>query len=179
MRNQINSAKTQYQEQSKSNSKHHQVRGLLEVFKTLDSEVHREFRKTVFILYFDYYKSGNVKIFKNNNAVANVRADFDIMGKLVKSENIDRNEFLEEYGSLVYRCWRCLEDHIKDERKDRNFPPFMTWFKWLADEGYKYWKDERNGERCNLDDTVLFHPHDPTKKISFNSKPRRKGSPIN
>src|SRR5688500_13664106 len=102
-------------------------------------------------------------------------ADFDIMGKLVDSKNIDRDEFLEEYGSLAYRCWRCLEDHILEERKDRNFPPFMTWFKWISDEGYNYWKYRKG---FDLDDTLLFHPDHTNVKISFKDSPKWKGSPL-
>src|SRR6266487_3055751 len=166
--------KRQFEEQFESNKKQHQVQGLLEAFKILDKEDHREFRKTVFIQYFEYFENGDVKVFKHN-AVANVMADFDIMGKLVKSNNIDRDEFLEEYGSLAYRCWKCLEDHIIHEREERRFPPFMTWFEWLAKEGYKYWKEGHKPQGYDFDDTVLFHPHDPAKKIDFRSKPKWKG----
>jgi hypothetical protein len=106
-------------------------------------------------------------------------ADFDILGKLVHSKNIDREEFLEVYGSLAYRCWRCLEDHVTAERDQRNFPPFMTWFQWLGTEGYNYWKyQELRG--YDLDGTDLFHPDNPERKISFKCKPKKKkiGSPI-
>lgn len=100
-------------------------------------------------------------------------ADFDIMGKLVDSGNIDYNQFLEEYGSLVYRCWKCLEPHIQKERDERKLPAFMVWFEWLADQGYTYWKDERQVKRYNLDDTVLFHPGDRSRKIYFRDIPRK------
>jgi hypothetical protein len=163
-------------EQIRNNKKQHQVQGLLEAFKILDSPKHREFRKRVIVLYFEYHEHGLVGIFRNEEAVANVRADFDILGKLVESENIDRNDFLEEFGSLAYWCWRCLEDHIMDERKRRKFDPFMTWFEWLGKQGYKYW-DERKPRR-DLDDTVLSHPNYPDQTIDLRSKPKRKGSPI-
>jgi hypothetical protein len=65
-------------------------------------------------VYFEYDEKGDLKALEQE--VATVMADFDIMGKLVDSGNIDRNEFLEKYGSLVYRCWRCLKLHVKKER---------------------------------------------------------------
>ena len=99
------------------------------------------------------------------------------MGKLVDSENIDRIQFLEEYGSLVYRCWKLLEHHVIHERELRKFPHFMTWFKWLSDEGYKYWKEERKPETYDLDDSVLFHPDDPKQNISFRNLRKLKRSP--
>jgi hypothetical protein len=106
------------------------------------------------------------------HAVANVMADFDIVGKLVESGNIDRNEFLEIYGALVYRCWKCLKPHVEKERLEREFPAFMVWFKWLADEGYNYWKEERMPKTYDLNDTVLFHPDDRSRKIYFRDIPR-------
>jgi len=161
--------KEQFEKQFEFNKEQHQVQGLLDAFKVLDKQEHREFRKKVFALYHEYYENGDVKIFKDD-AIANVMADFDIMGKLVESNNIDKNEFLEEYGSLAYRCWKCLQDHIIHERQERNFPPFMTWFEWLANEGYNYWK-EHKPQGYDLDDSILFHPNDPNRKINFRSKP--------
>jgi hypothetical protein len=157
--------------------KRHQVQGLLEAFKILDKEDHREYRKTVFSTYFIYHNFGNVEVFRHEDyrdAIANVMADFDVVGKLVDSKNIDRNQFLEMYGALVYRCWKCLKPHVEKERLERKFPPFMTWFEWLANEGYYYWKDEREDKRCNLDDTVLFHPDDRSRYIYFRDIPREK-----
>lgn len=155
--------------------KQHRVQGLLEAFKILDNDPHRAFRKKVFDAYFIYHNFGEIEIFRMpdyRDAIANVMADFDIMGKLVDSGNIDRKQFLEEYGSLVYRCWKCLKPHIEKERTEREFPAFMVWFKWLADEGYTYWKDEREPQRYNLDDTALFHPDNRSMKIYFREIPR-------
>ena len=92
-----------------------------------------------------------------------VRADFDIMGKLVDSENIDKQDFLEEYGPLAYRCWKCLEDHIIYQRKLRNFPPFMKYFEQLAGTSYEHWQKQG----YNLDETILHHPIFPSKKFDF------------
>lgn len=179
LKQQIDNNKKQHEDQSKFNKKQHQVRGLLEAFNLLDSEKHRECRKKVFSTYFQYFDNGDLEIFRgeNKSAIATVMADFDVMGKLVDSENIDRIQFLEEYSSLAYRCWKLLDHHINQERDDRNFRPFMTWFQWLSEQGYNYWKNERAAERCDLDDTVLLHPDDPKRKISFRKLRELKRSP--
>jgi hypothetical protein len=85
------------------------------------------------------------------------------MGKLVRSKNIDKDEFLEEYGPLVYRCWKCLELDIKNERDSRNFKPFMKYFEWLANEAYDYWRDRDE----DLWKTKLYHPDDPDRWVDF------------
>jgi len=155
--------------------KKHRVQGLLEAFKILDKEDHREYRKIVFSAYIVYHNFGNVEVFRHpdyKDAVANVMADFDIVGKLVESGNIDRKEFLEIYGALVYRCWKCLRPHVEKERVERDFLAFMVWFEWLAEEGYNYWKEERMPKTYNLNDSALFHPDDRSKKIYFRDIPR-------
>ena len=158
-------------------TKKHRVQGLLEGFKILDKEDHREYRKIVFSTYFIYHNFGDVEVFRHadyRQAVGNVMADFDIVGKLVESGNIDRNEFLEIYGALVYRCWKCLKPHVEKERVDRGLPAFMVWFEWLADEGYDYWKKERMPKTYDLNDTTLFHPDDRSRKIYFREIPRER-----
>jgi len=162
--------------QIRFSTRKHQVEGLLEAFKILDNEDHRKYRKVVFSTYFIFHNFGNVNVFRHpdyRGAVGNVMADFDIIGKLVDSGNIDRNQLLEEYGSLVYRCWKCLKPHVDEERLDRGFPAFMVWFEWLADQGYTYWKEERQPKRYNLDDTALFHPDNRSMKIYLREIPRK------
>jgi hypothetical protein len=144
----------------------HQVHGLLGAFRVLDTEQHRDSRTRVYALYFDYLDTGELKAFKVSADVQTVRADFDILGKLVESNNIQMEEFLEEYGSLAYRCWKCLEKDIMDERDSRNFKPFMTYFQWLANEAYQYWKRKD----MDLSKTKLYHPDDRSRRVDFQQK---------
>jgi hypothetical protein len=146
--------------------KQHQVQGLLEAFRILDTEQHRNSRTNVYALYFEYLDTGKLKSFKGSADVQTVRADFDVLGKLVESNNIQKKEFLEMYGSLAYRCWKCLEKDIMDERGSRGFKPFMTYFKWLAEQADNYWKDK--GE--DLSKTKLYHPDEPTRWVDFQQK---------
>jgi hypothetical protein len=156
-------------------TKKHQTEGLLEAFKMLDKEDHREYRKIVFKTYFIYHHLGNIGVFRHDNyrhAIANVMADFDVVGKLVHSDNIDRKQFLEIYGALVYRSWKCLLPHIEKERDERGLPAFMVWFGWLADQGYDYWRYEREYARYDLNNTTLFNPENRDDKLYIRDIPR-------
>jgi hypothetical protein len=107
--------------------KQHQVHGLLEeAFRVLDSTEHRRSRTRVYAIYFEYLDTKQLTSFKTSTEVEDVRGDFDVMGKLVRSKNIDKDEFLEEYGPLVYRCWKCLELDIKNERDSINWLELNT-----------------------------------------------------
>lgn len=94
-------------------------------------------------MHHEFQETGKLEIFRDVPEVENVRADFDVLGVLIKNKNIDKNLFLREYGLVVYRCWVCLEASIMDERQRRDVKAFMENFKWLSDEARKFW--ERKG----------------------------------
>jgi hypothetical protein len=78
------------------------------------------------------------------------------VGKLVRTDNIDNDHFLHEFGPLAYRCWICLKDHIEQEREDREFMPFMENFEWLANKAEEYWR-RKNVE---LSKTIIYDPQE-------------------
>lgn len=137
--------------------KQHRVNGLLDAFKILNSREHRTSRKKVYQLNEEYKTQTHkdLKIF-HKPQVEDVRADFDIIGSLIKSGNIDKEQFLIEFGPLAYRCWTCLKDSIEDERKIRKFDPFMSNFEWLADESNKYWLKKH----VDLAETAIYSLED-------------------
>ena len=120
-------------------NRQHQINGLLDAFKILNNREHRSSRRKVYELYLEYEKNKDVGIFDDSPEVVDVRADFDVIGTLVKSGNIDEKLFLIEYGPLAYRCWRYLKKHVEDERKKRSFEPFMKNFEALAEKADKFW----------------------------------------
>jgi hypothetical protein len=166
LKKQFESNEKQHREQLSLSKSQQQVEFLLQAFRILDTEQHRNSRTRVYVSYFDYLDTGELKSFKGSADVQTLRADFDLIGKLVESESIEKEEFLEEYGSLAYRCWKCLEADINDERDSRNFKPFMTYFQWLANEAFQYWKDK--GEDLSM--TKLYNPYDPTRWVDFQQK---------
>jgi len=94
----------------------------------LNSREHRTSRRKVYELCIEFEKNKDVGIFDGSPEVVDVRADFDVIGTLVESENINEKLFLIEYGPLAYRCWKYLKKHVEAERKERNFDPFMKNF---------------------------------------------------
>jgi hypothetical protein len=134
LKKQFESNKEQHREQLVLSKKQQQVQGLLEAFRLLDSRDHRNSRKKVYQLYHAYLSSKDVKSLRDNPDVEDVRGDFDVLGLLVRTENISEAEFMYEYGPLAYRCWQCLKDHIQDERASRKFKPFMDNFEWARQE---------------------------------------------
>jgi|ERR1044071_7871279 hypothetical protein len=137
-------------------NKQRQINGLLEAFKILNTREHRTSRRRVYELYLQYEKNKNVTIFDNSPEVVDVRADFDVIGTLVKSGNINDKLFLIEYGPLAYRCWKYLKDHIEAERNKRNFNPFMMNFEDLAEKAENFWSKKGH----DLSKTLIFPPSD-------------------
>jgi hypothetical protein len=130
-----------------------QINGLQDAFKILNSRDHRNSRRRVYELHNEYLKNKNLAVF-DQVEVEDVRADFDVIGILVKSGNVDKELFMIEFGPLAYRCWTYLKEHIEDERKPhkRNFEYYMENFEWLADEADKYWKHKKDLSKTNLYD---------------------------
>ena len=135
-------------------NKQHQINGLLDAFKILNTREHRSSRRKVYELYLEYEKNKDIRIFDDSPEVVDVRADFDVIGTLVKSGNINEKLFLIEYGPLAYRCWKYLKKHIEVERKKRNFDPFMINFEELAEKADKFWSKKGH----DLSKTLLFPP---------------------
>lgn len=144
-------------------NKQQQIHGLLEAFKLLNDNAHRDARKTVYVLFFKNLKDTKLDLFADVPQVGQVMADFDVIGRLVRSGNIRKDDFLNVYGSLVYRCWRILEKHINEERKSRHFDQFMDNFAWLSKEGLKYWEKKQR----DVKESVLYNPLDHTDNVDF------------
>jgi hypothetical protein len=131
--------------------KQHRINGLQDAFKVLNTDQHRNNRNRVYQLYHDYKETKNIEIFRTPE-VESIRADFDVIGVLVRHKNIDKKLFLLEYGPLVFRCWICLKDSIDDEIQRRKFDHFMENFEWLAKQARKFWA--RKGE--DLSKTEIY-----------------------
>lgn len=131
--------------------KQHTINGLQDAFKILNNSEHRNSRKKVYELHHEFQETGNLYIFHDVPEVENVRADFDVIGVLVKNKNIDKNLFLREYGLVVYRCWVCLEPSIMKERQRRDVKAFMENFEWLSEQSRKFW-EHKGGHKTKIYD---------------------------
>jgi hypothetical protein len=90
----------------------------VDAFNVLNTTRSRKSRRIVYELHAEYEENKNVRIFRGKKEVEDVRADFDVLGKLVRTDNINKDHFTR-IGPLAYRCWICLMDHIETEREDR------------------------------------------------------------
>ena len=131
--------------------KQHTINGLQDAFKILNNSEHRNSRKKVYELHHEFQETGNLYIFHDVPEVENFRADFDVIGVLVKNKNIDKNLFLREYGLVVYRCWVCLEPSIMKERQRRDVKAFMENFEWLSEQSRKFWEN-KGGHKTKIYD---------------------------
>jgi hypothetical protein len=126
--------------------KEHRLNGLVQAFKVLNNQEHRDAREMVYATFALYNKNKNLKIFVEGDSdgakesTETVRADFDQMGALVQNGTIQKQGFLQVYGETTYRCWNALQDHIREEGKQRNFEHYMENFEWLSNEATKFWQ---------------------------------------
>jgi hypothetical protein len=121
--------------------KQHQANGLLEAFKILGTDEHRKARRKVYRLDETYSKTKEPSSF-HVPEVEKVRADFDLIGTLIKTGSVDKKNFLRQYGPNAYLCWKRLKVNIDKERELRDFQYYMRDFEWLANEADRYWQWE-------------------------------------
>lgn len=138
-----------------------QTNGLLEAFKILNTDEHRNARRKVFQIYESYKKTNELRMFFVPD-VEKVRADFDLMGTLVKSKTVNKKQFLRQFGPSAYLCWNRLRDHIHNERQLRNFDPFMSDFQWLIEQAEIYWQHQ--GYDISK---IRVHLSEPIKAINY------------
>jgi hypothetical protein len=116
----------------------HQAKGLFDAFNILKNPAHRQIRRALYIAYKDYEKDNSLEWLRREE-FDELRADLDVIGILVKSGNIEKEQFLIEFGPMVFMCWTRLKPIIEKERELRHFDPFMENFQWLSDEAENYW----------------------------------------
>jgi hypothetical protein len=117
---------------------------LVEVFKLLNSHDERKARKLIYSAYRQ--KSRNDGIIEASDlpendlreSIERIRADFDQIGSLNENKLIPEKAFLDSCWDPTIRCWKCLEDDIKNERKERNNNNYMKYFESLYNKAEKY-----------------------------------------
>jgi hypothetical protein len=113
-----------------------QLNAILEAFKILNNDEHRQAREEVYSAFAQYDK-GQKKIFENDRVrkrAAMVRADFDEIGLLVVNGLLPKEMFLDAYWNTIIISWKALRDDIDRERKRRRYPRYMTYFYLLYQE---------------------------------------------
>jgi len=131
--------------------KQYELGALIEAFKLLNSPDHREART---ITYGKFKGKSDIRSSRIREALARhentdilmeesqamVRADFDQMGALIKNKLIPETAFLDVYWHTVLMCWKALENEIKEQRNQRQNPPYMINFEELKKRAESYRK---------------------------------------
>ena len=122
-----------------------QMESLMEIFKILNDDNHRNARRKVYQFFKenDQNKDCLINNTYNNvkNQIAMVQADMDQVGTLLHHDLIPKKVLLEAYWYTILICWKSLEENIKKERNDRQYPTYMKYFEELMNTSYWYWKD--------------------------------------
>ncbi len=122
---------------------------MLEVFKLLNDERHRNARREVFRQkVLNTSKEALPADYEDNAAM--VRADFDQIGALVKSGVVPKELFMQSYADTTLRVWMALKDNLMEEREKRNQPAFEELFEWLYEEAQKWWDAQHPNEPVSL-----------------------------
>lgn len=144
----------QQREVAQYQKKQHELTGVMEAFKILNNDRHRQAREDVYSA-FKQYEDGTINIFENESVRKNaamVRADFDEIGLLVDNGLIPKDVFFKSYLNTVIICWKALKTDIEKQRKDRKYPEYMTYFQKLYEGAEDYAND-------NKIDTSNWHPY--------------------
>ena len=137
--------------------KKQKIDGLMTAFKMINSVEHRKAREEMYLSYHAYKESENFADFQKEE-VKRVMGDFEVIGLLVKSGNIHKELFLEEYGIPAYLCWKSVSAYVNKERDRPQRKTYMDNLIWLADEAKKYWKEK--------DYNIPDEPYDPRSSSS-------------
>lgn len=121
-------------------NRHTKLSALLEVFKLLNDEDARNYRKFLFMDL--YYREHNEQSSRNpeqfDELAQKVRADFDQVGSLVREKLVPKNAFLRVYWDTTIRSWNALHTNVMNERNVRNNTTYMENFEWLNRKANEY-----------------------------------------
>jgi hypothetical protein len=146
----------------KTQKEQYQLEVLVVIFQLLDDNAHRNARRRLINLYTDdsdKQRWGTLRLmnvvkkdagydehFLQSNYLESsniVKADFNHMGALIKSELIEKRQFLESYWIEVLKCARSLRNDLNESS--------MKNFKYLRQEAEEYRKKYHGEEPSPLD----------------------------
>jgi hypothetical protein len=148
-------ARAEVKKQYELTKRLHEAKGLFDAFNMLKAPEHRNTRRELYKAYHQYEKDNDLSWLRREE-FDELRGDLDVIGILVKSGNIDKKQFLIEFGPMVVMCWIRLKPIVEHERKRRHFDPFLENFQWLSDEAETYWRGR--GQELS---TVGYDPFEP------------------
>lgn len=116
--------------------KQYKLNALIGAFEQLNDLEHRHARSKIYEI-FTAWGGANRYLSELNqfsDCVELVKADFDQIGSLIKNKLVDKQVFLDVYGTTIINYWQYLRDEIEGQKNARKDQLYMKNFKWLVDE---------------------------------------------
>ena len=128
-----------------------QISALMEIFKTISDEEHRNARRITYRAKNEYEKKQkDITVFRREEyykAISGTASHFNQIGILIQKEIIPEEEFLDLYADTVIYCWKSLQEHIENEQNIRKNNSYMNYFEWLGEQAEKYWLKNHPDEK--------------------------------
>ena len=146
-----------HKEQNEISKKQIRYQSMLEIMKIFNDPQKSKERHVIYMANHDnvlYKENGDIQekygagLLKNplSMYVASAIGTFDLIGKLVKEEYVNKEEFLDMYVEPVIRMGKVFEKNIIFERNRRNSDRFMIYFDWIFNEARFYWENNFSGQ---------------------------------
>ena len=146
-----------FRKQNVISEKQIRYQSMLEIMKIFNEPQKAKERHVIYMANHDnalYKENGDIQeeygagILKNplSMYVASTMGTFDLIGKLVKEEYVNKEEFLDMYVEPVIRMGKVFEKNIIFERNRRNSDHFMIYFDWIFNEARIYWDNNFSGQ---------------------------------
>jgi hypothetical protein len=133
-----------HEKQIQTVDKQNKITALMEVFKTLSDEEHRDARRVTYTAKRAYDRAKNIKAFDVYYKEVGITAShFNQIGELVKKGTIPKEEFLDLYADTTILCWKALKEYIENQQEKRKSKFYMNQFVWLGEQAEIYWKMNR------------------------------------
>ncbi len=121
-----------------------EYQGILEIMKIFNDDKNAEKRNTLYemlrknTLYLD---NGEFASKELQYIGASVRGTFDVFGKLIKDNYVNKEQFLSMYCGSVIRMYKVLRKHIETQRQTRGENHLAENFEQIFNDSITYWKN--------------------------------------
>jgi hypothetical protein len=128
--------------QSQFQVKQYELNSIILIHQFFSTTEAREVRRRIYGRY-QALKNGVPSSPKEENEIAMVGGDIDIVGSLITDLYVPKDAFLKMYSGMVCNMWEILGPSIKQERDKRKEPIYKHYFEDLAKDAKAY--REKNG----------------------------------
>ncbi len=139
----VSKSATRAQEnQSKYQTKQYELNSIMQIHQLLSTPEARAMRRRVYGRH-EALKGGIPGSSREEDEIAAITGDIDIIGSLIEDGLVSKNAFLKMYSGMICNTWEILGPLIKKERDVRHEPIYKHYFEELAGDAKAY--REKNG----------------------------------